>query len=345
MSAHDPHDDERDAWLGAALRHAPDAQLAPPTTLSDTILRQARAAVRQAKASDASRPRSAWAAAWEWLARPPVAAGFASLMVATLVGLLWWDRPIDETLERAPAAGANHATRDAPAPAAPPAAASSEAVAPGAPAATRERGLAAPKPELSRAPRAQPHPPAQAVAEATAPAPAAPAAPSPFPDSRVPAPPDTTADTAAAEPRDAATAVTSGALARSAAKAAAPAAAAAQLRREDSAELRPAALAELLDSVAAQPGRWSWQRSEARQPMNPALQGWLLQLDRATAGRWHDRAGPPAGAGLLNLYRDGAPVATLRLGDDTIWLAPASQAGLPRATITGLKQALDDATR
>ena len=34
---------------------------------------------------------------WSWLARPPVAAGFASVMAATLVGMLWWDRPMDET--------------------------------------------------------------------------------------------------------------------------------------------------------------------------------------------------------------------------------------------------------
>jgi hypothetical protein len=332
MSAsHDRADDERDAWLSAALRHAPDAQVGPPTALSDTILQQARAAAREARAPTARR----WAAAWGWLARPPVAAGFASLMVAMLVGLIWWDRPMDETLVRPPAEAATQATHDARERVVPPATASSEAGARQAPAVTSERALAAPKTERSSAPRAQPQ----------APAPSVRAAPTPFPDSRAPAP-IASADEGAAAPRDEATAVASGALARPAAKAAAPApAAAAQLRREDSAEARPAPLAALLDSIATQPERWSWRRGAARRPMNPALQGWLLQLDRATTGRWQDGAAAPADAAPLQLYRDGTPAATLHLGDDTIWLAPASQAALPRITITALKQALDDATR
>jgi hypothetical protein len=41
---------------------------------------------------------------WSWLARPQVAAGFASVMAATLVGMLWWDRPMDETQPLPPAA-------------------------------------------------------------------------------------------------------------------------------------------------------------------------------------------------------------------------------------------------
>ena len=102
------HDDERDAWLAQALRHAPDANADAPPSLSDTILREARvAAVRPAAATAAPRPASIgpvqWlTSAWDWLACPPVAAGFASVMVATLVGVMWWDRPLDESLPRAP---------------------------------------------------------------------------------------------------------------------------------------------------------------------------------------------------------------------------------------------------
>jgi len=328
MSANGEHPDaERDAWLSAALRHAPDAQVEPPSALSDTILRQARAAARGARAPDAHRPRSLWAAAWAWLARPPVAAGFASLMVATLVGLIWWDRPMDEALPRPPAEAATPATRDVREHVVPPATVGSDAGGRQSPGVTSERTPATPKAERSHAPRARSLSPA-------------PPTPAPFQDSRATAP----TDRAAAEPRDETTAVASGALARPAAKAAAPAAAA-QLRREDSAPTRPAALAALLDSIAAQPERWSWQRNAARQPMTPALQGWLLQLDAATTGHWRDDTTAPAGAVLLQLYRDGAPMATLHLGDDTIWLAPASQAALPRAAVTALKQALDDATR
>ena len=98
-------DDERDAWLREALRHAPDASLSPPAILRDSILSQARAAVVPAR-----RPvqrESAFAAFWSWLARPPVAAGFASVMAATLVGMMWWDRPMDEAMPRPPAVSAS----------------------------------------------------------------------------------------------------------------------------------------------------------------------------------------------------------------------------------------------
>jgi hypothetical protein len=94
--------DERDAWLHQALRHAPDLATAPPHALREAILAEARSAV-QARARRAAEPSllAHAAAFWSWLARPPVAAGFASVMAATLVGLMWWDRPMDETLRPA----------------------------------------------------------------------------------------------------------------------------------------------------------------------------------------------------------------------------------------------------
>ena len=50
--------------------------------------------------------------AWRWLARPPVAAGFASVMAATLVGLMWWDQPMDTALRPpAPAQAESRAHR------------------------------------------------------------------------------------------------------------------------------------------------------------------------------------------------------------------------------------------
>ena len=107
-SPHDPtaSDDERDAWLREALRHAPDSALSSPALLRESILSQARAAVAVAaplrgSAAPAHRPaqrESAFAALWSWLARPPVAAGFASVMAATLVGMMWWDRPMNEAM-------------------------------------------------------------------------------------------------------------------------------------------------------------------------------------------------------------------------------------------------------
>jgi hypothetical protein len=104
------NDAERDAWLREALRHAPDADAVPPSGVSEAILLKARAAARGGLAPRhvASRGASAnpLTALWDWLARPPVAAGFASVMAATLVGLMWWDRPMDESMPRPPAATA-----------------------------------------------------------------------------------------------------------------------------------------------------------------------------------------------------------------------------------------------
>jgi hypothetical protein len=93
------NDAERDAWLREALRHAPDFDALPPSGVSEAILLKARAAARGSRHAHAT-PLTA---IWDWLARPPVAAGFASVMAATLVGLMWWDRPMDEAMPRPPA--------------------------------------------------------------------------------------------------------------------------------------------------------------------------------------------------------------------------------------------------
>jgi len=100
------NDAERDAWLREALRHAPDSGALPPNGVSEAILAEARAAARSAaprRAAARGAPANSFAAFWTWLAQPPVAAGFASVMAATLVGLMWWDQPMDETIVRAPA--------------------------------------------------------------------------------------------------------------------------------------------------------------------------------------------------------------------------------------------------
>ncbi|HEY2190476.1 MAG TPA: hypothetical protein VGH48_18115, partial [Caldimonas sp.] len=108
------NDAERDAWLREALRHAPDSGALPPRGVSEAILAEARAIARQGLAAQprasSSAQRHPLAAFWAWLARPPVAAGFASVMAATLIGLMWWDQPMDQTLPRRPDAAGERAT-------------------------------------------------------------------------------------------------------------------------------------------------------------------------------------------------------------------------------------------
>jgi hypothetical protein len=113
------NDAERDAWLREALRHAPDSGALPPSALSEAILASARVATRSTPGLPARRaphtgPKHPLAAFWDWLARPPVAAGFASVLAATLVGLMWWDRPMDEMLARRPALAREDAAAAAP---------------------------------------------------------------------------------------------------------------------------------------------------------------------------------------------------------------------------------------
>jgi len=332
-----PHDDlPRDAWLSEALRHAPDADAAPPAELSETILRQARNAVKTAAPPRSTHPL--WQA-WSWLARPPIAAGFATLMVATLVGVMWWDKPLDDALPRAEApatASDNAAAAPAQVPAAAPAlepgkvrdeakaserveketpraAAKRVAVPPAAPAQKREQAPEVATPAIvAEEPRARA---ADAAAPmATAPAPARESAV----ESRV-APSQSLGKVAAAP---------------------APAPAAGlSLRRQEIDTVTP---------LAEQPERWTWQRGGDTQPMRPALQSWLAQLDRTARWRPADTAAPPVDALVLLLSRDGTRQATIQLGDDTVWLTRAGgsplMASLPPATAATLKAALLAAT-
>ena len=170
---------ERDAWLQEALRHAPDHSVVPPLALSDAILRAARSSADSAPSTAPSftsassfspsaalpttassqpsaPPRGAAASGllawWSWLARPPVAAGFASVLAATLVGMLWWDRPLDERLPGPPASAA-------------------------APADSIAHGKATPPPLVAAAPQPSPSPSPDALR-----LPAPPPLPSPSPD-------------------------------------------------------------------------------------------------------------------------------------------------------------------
>ena len=184
-------DEQRDAYLREALRHAPDAQAQPPDALSTFILNEARAKARDA--APAVRPARNWAAAvWGWLARPSVAAGFAGVMAATLVGLMWWDQPMNEALPRRPEPTAAPAPAPAPAPvaaaaapasaAAPPPTAATPTVLPPSPAQEARERTASPfelRKERKPAPEAEADKKLAEAAKRAAPAatPVAPAAP------------------------------------------------------------------------------------------------------------------------------------------------------------------------
>jgi len=380
------HDDiERDAWLTEALRHAPDADAAPPMALRETILRQARAASVNPRVAPAVGLVPRLLAAWSWLARPPVAAGFASVMVATLVGLMWWDRPMDETLPRpplpapasVPAPDVQRPEATAPAPAAEPtgetvsatadrAAPAKERVATAAPTPPTSparadkaaaRAIAPPAPQPAEADRAEPaafgdERKTQATAPAPAPAPAPALAAAPTARMRESASTSTT-DTPAAAARDESTMPSASPAARALAKAAPPPSTSGALASAQQRESRTQAtpLAALLAAVTDHPQRWRWQRNAEAQAMSPALQRWLLQLDRATAPQWRaaDSTMPPAEAASLRLYRDDALHTTLQFDADAVWLTPAapgahaSRAALPPATLADLKRTLADA--
>jgi hypothetical protein len=292
-------------------------------------------------------------ALWDWLARPSVATGFAGVMVATLVALMWWDQPMDEAMPRRPAP----AVAPAAAPAAPPslaeAPASVVAAAPTAPPAEAPRRAAeAPRPALRKSAPAADKQADQAVAPraATTPTPApvtTPAAP-PSPAPAAPA----MADTAPATTEAAAGALAQAKSAeefkrqRSAAFSDAPGRMAKAEANESAARQAAAArisLAPVRAAIAAEPARWAWQRGSGPvQDMNDTVYAWLSLLDGAAGTAWQPTGSENTSAspsGDLRLLRDGQWVHTLRLAEHgVIWKRGQSawSAELPATTLQTL---------
>ena len=370
----------RDAWLSEALRHAPDADAVPPSALSETILRQARAAASPASVTSASFGQRCLAV-WSWLARPPVAAGFASVMVATVVGLMWWDRPLEETLppRQAPVAAAP----PPPAPVAAPAPA--PATLPPAPAAaidTRRQTTAEvdrptrEQPVVQQAPRSQATAPTQMADAKGAAGPAAKRAAEPPPSmtetpraaaseqsgAAVGAMADTEAAASERRLRSVAAAAKTEAPVDAAPAPAARAPLAAQALRRDAASVGTP-IGALRAVIATQPERWRWQRADgAPLPLTDGLVQWLSQLDTATSSRWQpDRVGEAVAAGRgetasdaaapLQLWLDGRLHSTLRVDAAGVVVEAAGdpssrqRAELPAAGVAALRAALDRATR
>ncbi|MDP1691661.1 MAG: hypothetical protein Q8L49_06880 [Burkholderiaceae bacterium] len=88
MSQEETHD----AHLLAALRHAPDRDVAPPAQLSAAILGQARQAVRAQRHAQPSRWHALWASLWQ----PAPMAAFGTIALATLIGVIWQGQDVPE---------------------------------------------------------------------------------------------------------------------------------------------------------------------------------------------------------------------------------------------------------
>lgn len=351
-------DEERDAHLRQALRHAPDAQLKPPPALSELILKEARAKARDASAP-ARAPRHPLLGIWDWLARPSVATGFAGVMVATLIGLMWWDQPMDEAMPRPPAPAGAPAAPPAPVAPASPAAPITEVTRPAPatdPARAQQRKSA---PAAKPAPAAAPAPEVAAREEAAAPAVVGTAQPAreTAPPVALSAPPPAPAPAPAA----AADTATAGAAAMSRAKSLDESkrqrsmASADTLNQAAKTEAREAemhrSIASVRAAIAAEPARWAWQRSSgaASQGMNDAVYAWLVTLESATGTRWQTRAerdtAAPLGPELLLLH-DGRVQHSLRLSEGGVWWKSGPntwQAELTAAQLAALQTALDQA--
>jgi hypothetical protein len=306
----DAPDEPRDPWLREALRHAPDASVAAPGPLSDAILKAARTGSPAMVQSPAMRPSigARIQAAWAWLGRLPVAAGFAGVLAATMVGLLWWDRPLDDAMPRSdrerpsatapirePATGSS-STPSTPSPAVPqasPAPADARTAASEA----RERSAKAAPPTI--APRRESAALSRKEARAGTDAPASSnaernAAAADSLDAR-----SSRARTPSAESR---ATPDSGAAAPALRKDAAP-------RGSFAPSTVASAISSLRAAIDAEPGRWSWQRDDAApRPVDAPLQRWLGMLESALASLPRSSSGlderGPSNAGVLGRPSD-----------------------------------------
>lgn len=367
-------DIEHDRHLRQALRHAPDADAAPPAALRELILRQAQAKAREGRPAAAATP-SVGQRLWDWIGRPRFAGALAGVMVIGFAGLLWRDRPPEEALPprvamQAPAAPAPVAepapveqekvkaapAGEAPAPA--PAQAQAPRVEkpkPAAPhraeeakrrdAAADSRGIVAEETTLQMPGPTAAAPPA--AAPAPLPAPAPPAAPR-SPDSGAGA----KAERSRNESRERSS-ETPDQSARVAAKMAAPAPMAAAPEAAAIASFAAAgpAIAQLRQQISGEATRWYWQRPGGPQhPFDNAVSRWLGRLESASHGRWQSLGNVrPAPGTELQLLRDGEVTQRLQLTDDAlVWerrdVGETLRAPLDAATLASLRQALEAAT-
>lgn len=328
-------DDEmpRDAMLHAALRHAPDRDALPP----DAVRRAILAAARDVVAPRApGRLAGALSALTALLRQPAAGAALASLMLGTLIVLMWQDGPPPSAERRAEPA----VHGQAPAPTG--AAGSAPAAVEAAPAAAHDDLQAAVRPQAGR-PSAQETsdpataPPSEPGAARKA-APAAAAAPRAMP----PVVADASADAGAARP------------------AGPPAAASA--RTAEAAATAPDPLASVLATLSASPSDAATleRRTLASPRRAPAAQStaaeapprdadpavWLGELRASAHGRWQRvEVGSLTDARPLRAP-DGALLGRIATEGDAVLWQPAEAPGqawrapLPPEALARLQAAL-----
>jgi hypothetical protein len=317
---------ERDPHLLAALRHAPDHAAAPPPEVTARILAAARDAVRP------TAPLPAWRRWLDGLMRPQVGAAFATLAVATLVGVMWSanepppSAPVSapEAVAVLPKAASAAAPSVADMPPGPPAVRANEPPPAAAERRAAERGTA---PVTDRAvaevlpQQAAAAPPAEALAKAEASA-----APAPVPAPAAPAPAPTT-DTAPVAPRlrDERIPATNQLGAATGRQAAAPA-------RSDAAQAYDPLLA--LEAAGLDTASWQVAGLGGERPHGPAQRALWAALRAATQSRWDvARAAPPPtpwlalrqDARLTPIWAEGGALYTLD-PEGRAWRAPVSAA-------------------
>ena len=346
-------DDARDAHLRAALRHAPDHDLAAPNALTERILARAASAV-------GAHGRPGWLAGLRRslaaLAQPRPAAALASLALATVVGLMWREGPPPEApADRVAAASTpppagTASVAEAPLPA--PAAAKLEAPPP--PAAPTMRR--APPAIVDRVPKSMPAPTEPRRAERRRDE-----APSAGAITAVPAPPNPPAAAAAppaaparAEPQ-AAAASESRSITLPAAEMARGFAGPAPMNAQLAAKAAPDAVATATNPLraavaallrAGEAGaRWQTAGS-ALKPLNAAAMAWLQDVQRQAAGRWQTGSGAELSANALVFSGEAGLLGRLEVVDGGVLWQPAGTPGatwfaaLPPATVQALRDGL-----
>ncbi len=370
MDRHDTPDDAApDAFLRAALRHAPDRDLRPPAALSAAILDAARRSV--APPPMWRRALQGLIDAFEATRRPAVAGALASLMLGTVVVLMWREGPPPEALPRvdapAPASvatapavpAAQPATRPEPAvrePEAPRRAAKERAAA--AEVAEPRRRAAPGAPAVVPAPAPSPRPAPAPVAVATAPA-EPPSAAQPLahdageppppaerrealakaapaetaPSAVAPAPAATMAEQARSGPAGGVAGLTAAARRRAAAEPAAdPLAAVLPARRPDTGANAVARMARDLATDAAP----------------QAAGAWLGELRAAARGRWESVEAPGSLPWVVLPADAGAPSpGRVAIDGEAAWWQPADaatgrawRAPLPPEALARLREAM-----